>query len=302
MPSINQLIFTVLSELQDSKFLADILAYCFPDANQQKDEKFRKIISRLSSSMDAETSEPLSSHYHSRSKLVMDSLKEVYGESNGKFYITEGSDNGERNLSVGNFLFEHDVEYLNFLENVFSVIILPLQGEEPGLSLYSPKSPSNSVHYSTAVSKPGSPATAVFPTINKLIKWARIPPPDITSEDGSRHSSAGGARKVARRRNKLTASSMKIFLSAPVIVSALKQIEEVQMTPEEQNKYSKKLTTGEGMPLMDVASDTGDLKDVRPVMLKGIARDSCGRVYLLQVPEGVLQVSRLSKIFESTVS
>jgi len=290
VPSIDQLIFTVLSELGNSKFLADILAYCFPEAKQQKDEKFRKILSRLSSSISAEIGEPLSSHYHFQSKLMLESLKTVYRESNGKFHFDKHSEvdseaGSETNkLSVGNFLFEQDVEYFRFLENVFSVIILPLQEEESGLSLYSPKSPSDAVDFHSIVSNGGSSSTTLYPIINKLIKWAQIPPPDMvaSTEDGSRLSSTGGARKMARRRSKLVASSMKICLSAPVIISALKQIEEVHMAAENQNRHVKKT--------LDEGNVTEELNDSKPGIWRGLARDPQGQVHLLQVPEGVLQV------------
>lgn len=265
-PNVKHLLLTVLSELPCSEFLTDILAYCFPNAERQKgavDTKLKRILARLGSgSSQEESKSPLSVRYHVRSQLVLANMATTFGKHDGCLsasWFPTGSDRSD-NATVGSsgrveepegssFLFEHDSQYLQYLDTLFSVIILPLQGEDhqtlsrsvpptvpPTVSLmnlldHHDPVPNLSSHQPNLLNGKtvSHVSTSLYPLVNQLIRWSQMPYP-LKSHHG-RNSDAGlgvsmGRRKIARRRSRLDCSSMRVNLSAPIIVSCLRQKED----------------------------------------------------------------------------
>ena len=293
-----------------------------------------KIVSRLRSSPDQEyTTPPFSARYDEQSSLVLASLKSAFGESNGHFSMNRLPDGGgdgdsiadiqnpDISFKIDRFLFEYDLEYLKYVDGLFGVIVLPLQQETQQPSLHSVLAPMSLFDRRILIPEEGSPSVTLYPVINELIRWARFSLPPKSSVEGSRRlssgsrcASSGSLGKMARRRSKLGSVSMRIVLSAPVIISALRQTEAAQSErahdgrePAHGGAPGAESEKDVEIAQRDVSAGTKDggrRGILSPRLLGGLAKDELGRVHLLQVPEEALLQVRLklySSLFEMLV-
>lgn len=246
-PDIEDLVLSVLSELPCDTFLADMLAFCFPSPSAERkraaDTKLKRIITRLRAGgpQSAESAEPLSVKYQLLSKLVLANRARVFGNDSGGLHeeFLSSTANGDttfkhEDLSVGDLVFEYDLEYLDFLSTLFTIIIPPsfqqisiptLPGtDDSGYSVlpYLSEFHSNNVE---AFSSSTPFACTLYPLLNSLIKWAQMPYPQKVQEvPGS--AKKVSSRKMARRRSTLSPSIMRVNLSIPVIIGCLREREE----------------------------------------------------------------------------
>lgn len=304
---------------------------------------------------------------------------------------TVGSGGGGKELEVGTFLFERDSQYLQFLNTLFAVIILPLQVEDqhtpshstpPTASLMSLSDHDADPVFKLSERQPDPPkgddshvSTSLYPLLDLLIKWSQKPYP--LKSDRGKNGDVGlresvGQRKIAKRRIRLGCSSMRVNLSAPIIISCLRRRENKyhdfrkEIEEKSESVMGKHVREGEGEgnivgegevsePLItrleedssseltissrapdsvngmmvgkgkDMGTSTerdcalmlkenedrrchfdvdGTVTDTigepcsrmrSPTLLGGVAKDECGFVHLLRVPEGVLQVQVISR-------
>ena len=289
------------------------MAYSFPGPEQHKDSKVKKLLSQMRSSPDPSLLE----HFESQCELVQTVRREVLGESNGLFDVlpngmhdggyecghvdSTGDECGrvDSNYKITSFLFEHDLEYLSFLDKLFAVVILPLQKNHRQSTVHASSSPMTLFDRKVVVLTGGSASMILYPIINSLIRWTRMPPL-LTKESDQGSSSGGhqaGMRKMARRRSRLGSLLTRINLSAPVIISALNQMS-IDGTSQQQHGEKDEHLVTKSSDLVDSSQVEDDIHCTgTPRMLGCVARDERGHVHLLTVPDGILMVSIKRVIF-----
>ncbi len=125
---------SILLELPCDTFLAELVAVCFPECafenNLHLNAKMSRLISKLRSVADTRPTgssqdhlEPLSARYQAKSQRVLASIGNASVCQFGEFKETTEPGPGEPvNLAQGSYSFEHDKEYLSFLDTLFAVI------------------------------------------------------------------------------------------------------------------------------------------------------------------------------------
>ena len=133
---------SAISELPNDPFFANLSALYFPSSSSLDDRnlaaKFQRLMSRLRSTQDPTSGQLLSVMYQTKSQKVLLQRDAVFGESDGQFQtLISCQDRGQKlfvgdfqnievhaqAFDVGCFLFEYDVDYINFLDTLFAVTL-----------------------------------------------------------------------------------------------------------------------------------------------------------------------------------
>ena len=235
---IQDLVLSVLSELPCDEFLADTLAFCFPQLEGEGERrgtnaKLKRIMTRLRATGESSpNSQPLLVRYQVKSRQVIASRTGVFGNHSGSLpellLDREGGGSGGKDLRVGNVLFEYDREYHNFLDTLFSIIVPPLEAGKRGGGLESDHLPFLSEfhkHEPVGLSDDSPAVSCLYPLLGTLIRWAQMPYPQKEPE-AQRAGKAAISRKIGRRRSSMSIAAMRVNLSVPVVMGCLRETEE----------------------------------------------------------------------------
>lgn len=272
---------SALSELPNDKFFANLLALYFPNSSlndRNLDAKFQRLMSRLRSTQDPTTEQLLSVIYQTKSQKVLRQRDAVFTEGDGRFQTLISCQTREQKLfehdfwnievhsqalNVGCFVFEYDVDYLNFLDTLFAVT-LQSESYKPTTSklMLSTTSLSRSMlaHtdqpnlaklplvsecvkvVKTCDSSDTSPCWHhLLPLLHLLKEWSDIPQPQPRQLQKSRQSEG----KLKSKKNKGSLAAMRVNVPLELVVNCLRQ-EEERMAAEVGKEVPSSQLAGEG--------------------------------------------------------
>ena len=235
--------------------------------NTGVEAKMKRLLSRLRSVQDGEGSMPqaLSVRYQTNSQVTSSHLQKTFGEDLGKFgeLVQPGAVAQDSSyllhtsaFEVGSFLYEFDSGYLEFLDTLFSVIVpektdVPLSfpastsGDSSLLTISQLQQPSvykdgahSSVPYlSEFLSKlkkkakmRGAPWQCVLPLLNSLHTWSQTACPQVNPGLHKLKKRKSGFKKTKTDEMKRDMTTLKVNLPPELIISCLKQREQVEST------------------------------------------------------------------------
>jgi len=254
--SINETTLSVLSELEPNDLMVDLLAHCFPSSDTSN-PKLARLVNRLRSTVSVD-SESLAVHYQIKCNEINKLRHEMFGEPKGLFreliltqapsYLIE-----KEALKTGSLMFEYDIEFIKFLDSVYSVILPDYQD----MSFHSPLKESSfltlsQLHSSSLslASNPQSPMLSKY--LNKVQKspsehtkcWEQIIPLVevmhtwciTNTQQVQPLRSQQLPKKKSKKSDLVTDSSprIKVSLSPNVVLEALKQRESLCFENEEE--------------------------------------------------------------------
>jgi hypothetical protein len=224
-------------------------------------------MSRLRSTQDPTTEQLLSVIYQTKSQKILRQRDAIFGESDGHFQILVSCQNREEKLfegdfqnievhaqafDVGCFVFEYDVDYLNFLDTLFAVT-LQSDSYKPTTSkrMLSTSSLSRSIlAHTDQLDLAKSPLISecvkliktcdptdtspcwphLLPLLQLLKEWSEIPHPQSRQRQKSRRSE----EKLKSKTNKSgwggTSTAMRVNIPLELVVNCLRQEEERMAT------------------------------------------------------------------------
>ena len=267
---------SALSELPNDAFFANLLALYFPSSslsNRNLDAKFQRLMSRLRSAQDPTTEQLLSVIYQTKSQRVLRQHEAVFGESDGHFQTLVSCQDQLQKLfehdfqnvelhdqafSVGCFVFEYDVDYLNFLDTLFAVT-LQSESYKPTTSKLMISTTSLSRSMLAHADQPDLTKSPLISECVKLIKmcdptdispcwqhllpllhllkeWSEIPQPQPRQPQKPHQSD----KKVKNKKDRGVSAAMRVNVSLELVVNCLRQ-EENRMAA----MIKKKLESGQ---------------------------------------------------------
>ena len=257
---------SALSELPNDAFFANLLALYFPNSSSNDrtiDAKFQRLMSKLRSAHDPTTQQLLSVIYQTKSQKVLRQRDAAFGESDGHFQQLISFRDREQELfeheirnvevysqalNVGSFIFEYDVDYLNFLDTLFAVT-LQNESYKPTTSKLMQSTSSLAGFMRSHTDKPDlatSPLTSehirligtcdstetsscwqhLLPLLHMLQEWLELPQP----QQKSRQSKG----KVKKSKDRV---AMRVSVSLELVMNCLRQ-EEDRMAAELRRELS----------------------------------------------------------------
>lgn len=262
---VEDVALSVISELPPTTFTADLLASSFPDANFEHnyklDMKIQRLVAKLRSTADTKThnsgksqAEPLSVRYQTRIQHLL-SAQEALDTPVGKFQILvhsspdaaaydDGAVLSKTALQVGSFLYEHEEEYLSFLDTLFAVVC---PSEDPSIqvrlsssSARVSKGPRGEVpvlpylsKYCSAVANAhtnGGPSCweQLLPLLSALSEWSQTGSSQPLTRMQGFSDGNYSEHKTTKQRSKseLQPVAMRVNLSPSFVVTCLQQQEE----------------------------------------------------------------------------
>lgn len=266
---------SALSEIRNSTFLANLLALCFPapsSDDKSLNSKFQRLMARLRSAHDSSTEQPLSVIYQTKSQQVLKQRSAAFGgDSCGCFCLLVSPQElklfehefGDVEISsqafdVGCFVFEYDVDYLDFLETLLAVT---LQNESYQPTTSKPMLNSSTIFSSTSLpnleadkpalsqvpfisdhvqlikdSNDASPSCErLVPLLHLLKEWSELPQPQQQQQKTSKNVK----RNKKESRGDGGISAMRVNVSLELVINCLRQQEEemlVLMRKEDDNR------------------------------------------------------------------
>ena len=249
---------SAISELPSGAFFANLLALYFPSLtlnDRSLNAKFQRLMSRLRSTQDPTSEQLLSVIYQTKSQKVLQQCDSVFGESNGHFQPLVLFQNREEKLfehdfekfeihsqafNIGCFMFEYDVDYLNFLDTLFAVTLqsesykpttsklmlsttslsrsMLAHTDQPDLT----KSPLISERIKLITSFDSSPCWQhLLPLLHMLKEWSEIPQPQLRQQK-SRQSEG----KLKSKKDRGVSAAMRVNVPLELVVNCLRQEEE----------------------------------------------------------------------------
>ena len=270
---------SALSEVPNSAFLASLLALCFPSPSSDDrsvNSKFQRLMARLRSTHDPSSQQLLSVIYQTKSQQVLKQCSAIFGGDSCSCFSPLVSpqelklfehDFGNVEISpqafdVGCFVFEYDVDYLDFLDTLFAVTLqnesyrpttsrvvlnsstvfsstsLPnLEEDKPDLS----QVPFISEHVQLMKdSNDTSPSwERLLPLLHLLKEWSELPLPQ------QQRQRIG--EKVKRSKKDILGdggvSTMRVNVSLELVINCLRQQEEelvlVSMRRQDDNQLEE---------------------------------------------------------------
>lgn len=267
---------SAISELPNEAFFANLLALYFPSStlnDRNLGARFQRLMSRLRSTQDPTLEQLLSVIYQTKSQKVLQQSNTVFGESGGHFQSLISIQNREEKLfnydfenvevhaqafNVGCFMFEYDVDYLNFLDTLFAVT---LQSESYKTTtsklMQSTSSLSHSMLAQTDLAKSpliservkmitscdssdASPCWQhLLPLLHMLKEWSEISQPQPRQQK-SRQSEG----KLKSKKDRGVSIAMKVNVPLELVVNCLRQEEDRMAATLTKELVSSQLARG----------------------------------------------------------
>ena len=293
-----------LSELPSSRFLADLLAWSFPNASSSHtprlEAKLKRLLARLrSGSEDGTQSEPLSVRYQLNSHRMLEALSST---AVTKFH----PDSLSSSLPLpecGGFMFEYDIEYAQFLDTVFAVLC-PEQSAEStvsqshaGLLKRANVQNTGTVPYLSEFIGSGASDETFLPFLSTLSQWSQNSDPQV------RNSSSESPAMRVNISTLFVANCLKKGAEKSQLIGHTPPPEEptTHLPPHAKGAHSDatQLEGGDrSLHLTDLEATTPRTKTDLELqsssdrdIANGVSTALQGQTSLLCVPEGVLQVS-----------
>lgn len=247
---------SALSEVPSGAFLAGLLALYFPDSSSNDrclDSKFQRLMTRLRSTHDPTSQQPLSVIYQTKSQQVLTQCSGVFGDrSTGQFGLLLSLEDQKlfehdfknvelctQALNVGCFMFEYDVDYLNFLDTLFAVTVhsesykpttsklmssfttsVPQSTDK--LNLATSPFISERIQLVKTLDSDTQPCYhSLLPLLHMLKEWSEIP--QLQSQSQRRSGQSDGKVKSKKGDGVL---AMRVNVPLELVVSCLKQQED----------------------------------------------------------------------------
>ena len=298
-----------LSELPSSRFLADLLAWSFPNASSSHtprlEAKLKRLLARLrSGSEDRTQSEPLSVRYQLNSHRVLEALSSTAVTKFHPDSLSSSSPLPEEH-AVGGFMFEYDIEYAQFLDTVLSVLCSEQSAESvsqshAGLMKRANVQNTGTVPYLSEFIGSGASDESLLPFLSTLSQWSQQPDPQVRNS-----SSESPAIRVNISTlfvaNCLMKGAEKSMTSQLIGRTPPRKELNTHLPPNAKGAHSDatQLEGGDrSLHLTDLEATTPRIKtdlELQSRSDRGIANGVStalqGQTSLLCVPEGVLQVS-----------
>lgn len=325
---------SAMLELPCGTFLANLLALCFPhgtiESSLRLNAKLSRLISKLRSvpnpqpedHQDQPVLEPLSVRYQSKSQRV---LMKMEKSSICKFrdFVPSYTSELDQDKPVGvapevnNYSFEHDEDYLNFLETLFAVVSftdekMSSQLLEPASGQGTTSHPQPYLGSFCSLISASDPSIScwkqLLPLVSTLSEWSKRSAHSTTNASSSRPTHDGQSKKSV-------GPILRVEVPVPLILNCLQAREEQLLNAvEKQVDMCDRSPTADGeenevdktqslwisdlqdtalKPHLEPTEDAAGLHQIslEPSLLPedhGVASIS-----FLQVPEGVLQVSNI---------
>ena len=296
-PEIEDIVLSAISELPCETFTAELLAVCFPEAscehNRGLDAKIKRVLSRLRAARDFESrggsnhAEPLSMRYQTKSQTLLSTRESL---DVGKFCVIVPASLGQEcAMKVGEFLFECDREYVDFLDTLFAVTC-PSPGVSNHLSSFGQKLHSETLPY---LGKYCSMVTAtdthslscwqqILPLLSALNEWSQ----ESSQTQGISASGVSVQKNVTSQkysRMDLQAAALRVNVPLSLVINCLQVQEEQAMKSTSPSV------------VMDTSSKSLHLADLEDTILVNPSSQPKMETVdtpltLLQVPDGILQV------------